>query len=1801
MKLLSKKFENLINELNSYNKIVKKTYQNGGTSDFTNVSKDVLDETVKRAIIYKQIADKHINSLENIYDMYDGVTLKLENVKNNIKKINRDVLDSEIINNNLIKLNIIDGLSNTIQESKKKQQIKDASKSNNVTKVSYDLYRVGGAGATQGDVASLISEMNTIDSKADDNNKSFVFVTDKMKSMQERMAKIVDDANGIYKLRSEIEWLVNKLEELGEDSDKKEVEINLDALKKVVESIKTKMSESEQKYDGVATYVSGLEKYISTMEAFLASSKQTISGLSNANVTEKDAVMTAMVGGARKKRQYGGDNIESKYNAIMKTKTDDLVRRQFYNNTTPSNINDSELYGQYVALAIMYDNCAKVKIEIVDKILTIVNTTNIDAFEKIWNITFSKKKTDFYTNLFTANKSTIPTLATYTNVSGGSTSDDDIIKNIIEQKQKLSNYFMWWICVYYVLSRFNITLESLTGLTITEETMNDIRTLGKNLSKDNFFTFKHFGEIYDNKSDPLELYYPIKFIQDKLQFDKLFAYMSTSATTPPPASAVLIADQLNEIGVLMLVKMKDESNLSLYEEYMKAVSNTTNQTKEEILSKVIDNVVESADKSGSQFPELIGPLRYMLGTPPSSTGATSSTSITTIEQIITLIEAIKAKAVAPVVPTSGGKRTNKIIKFANNKKGYVIQYGGNVEKPRLKLIKAELESAYNNILEITPHIMNILQFLKEKKGELQTSENIPKLITISQFIESSFKKARQNYIKAIPMIFFVIEFTPSIYVKQNEAYYQFNAADENRVSYTLFQNGETYTIPSTLKSRQRTDITKEIWTWKGAHAGFFAQKNNLSTASLVNDPVLGLNTIIAQTSSSAKDKPFSKVKNMMFALGASGTGKTSRYFGLSGNNASEGDKEGIVPSLITSAGSGVTVSFAYFVCYGRTKGDDKSFDETIIFFDTTTLTTSTTEGDYKNYIKVYKMKNDAPVPTAPTVNKYSDFYKNIVDKKLVKVNSDSAISFFKGNELTAGTDGTIETAGTTSGEYTFKQLIESESTELDTKYWNNNKDGSVLKTKFEELLSFQKKLFTVMPTRNNIESSRGHTCVLIRFVKDGTTTYFPLFDMAGTENVEGVKKMIKYGNSEKLAQLLVSINGLSDKLTTDDSSLRAYTSLYDVFTKKKDVETVFGNSPSIDSIIDYEKPSLIIAGGAKLSEIISKFDASITGDIANNLLNKIPREGEYINHTIATMIFASMCVGYSMDSESDTSNSNDKFDDILNSKSISGTVDGITNSMVSKNICMSSGGATCSNTKFLYTDLSYNNILNQSCIWAQVLFTFLYWNDTKTCTETWFNNMCESIVKTEDLKGVDNTKLPYVMEKFDIIKKKSDSSDFKEEELNLINNYTENVLKKLSNLEITYYSDKIIVYGNEFTFTSDKDKTLKTSDELAKSSADTDNVLKEVEFDIKKSDDSDDADPEKIKKIKERLKTYYTNAIFATTDSTRNRHEYYMNTNTDKKDSTEYYKYDTDDKESYKKDAESKINEMVDKLYDNIKKIIINYNKFVNDQSADNISKLLNLFNTSANVDISLKVIQNTIVYSIDSNKKKNLSLIYSASKNTVNFSGGNKGGGEYEMANFLNNFINGSLYTFYLHDGITNAAGQRHVYRLLKTIFNQILNYNENHVSYNLQIEPLLVNIRAAQFKKKWNSTLGTTTTNTTLYNSLMTYDLLSQYFGNDKIIINKKLNKINYNNDSLKKKQNALYAYFKLKDAKSMIYDDIKKSTKTEMDLVKDSLALATKMTLMHLVTGQTSKATMVQDTLDLVETLYDATEVKLNKTTP
>ena len=76
-----------------------------------------------------------------------------------------------------------------------------------------------------------------------------------------------------------------------------------------------------------------------------------------------------------------------------------------------------------------------------------------------------------------------------------------------------------------------------------------------------------------------------------------------------------------------------------------------------------------------------------------------------------------------------------------------------------------------------------------------------------------------------------------------------------------------------------------------------------------------------------------------------------------------------------------------------------------------------------------------------------------------------------------------------------------------------------------------------------------------------------------------------------------------------------------------------------------------------------------------------------------------------------------------------------------------------------------------------------------------------------------------------------------------------------------------------------------------------------------------------------------------------------------------------------------------------------------------------------------------------------------------------------------------------------------------------------------------------------------------------------------------------------------NAAKKYLKkLPDPHTLITDNKLQTELNQMHRVQDGRIAATKMVLMHLVTGQGVKHFMVKDTIKLAETLYKSTDLKL-----
>lgn len=99
----------------------------------------------------------------------------------------------------------------------------------------------------------------------------------------------------------------------------------------------------------------------------------------------------------------------------------------------------------------------------------------------------------------------------------------------------------------------------------------------------------------------------------------------------------------------------------------------------------------------------------------------------------------------------------------------------------------------------------------------------------------------------------------------------------------------------------------------------------------------------------------------------------------------------------------------------------------------------------------------------------------------------------------------------------------------------------------------KKKIKTILPTKNNLESSRGHTCVLVRIGQENNYKYFPLFDMAGTENPEAVEDFIITGKDpRKMHSLINKINKVTQtgKIVDDSDPPKDFPSLGELLAKK---------------------------------------------------------------------------------------------------------------------------------------------------------------------------------------------------------------------------------------------------------------------------------------------------------------------------------------------------------------------------------------------------------------------------------------------------------------------------------------------------------------------------------------------------------------------------------------------------------------------------------------------------------------------------
>lgn len=680
--------------------------------------------------------------------------------------------------------------------------------------------------------------------------------------------------------------------------------------------------------------------------------------------------------------------------------------------------------------------------------------------------------------------------------------------------------------------------------------------------------------------------------------------------------------------------MEEYNIFNLYlDAFLKKITSNDNFNSDNLKTELNQIIIKKTQDSTENVQELFSKISNKLGEPNNSNNSQINSNISTFEGLLNNTKTL-----------SGGSVESSI------------------KRPRLDPFKKALKECLEKLKPVINNISTLKNLLdKFSSGKLDHKETIS-LLKLYDLVDEQTKLGINSYIQVIPMIFFTIEFPPSIYAKEACKYGLSYSPETEKYTYKLISDKSLCTNPDTT--------TVSAYT----HGAFFEADNKNGTMKLVNDPIIGLTKLINAGSSSSG--PNNKVINMMFALGASGTGKTTRYFG---NKVAPNpdDHTGIVTSIIQKAISKpeTTVELAYFVSYGRYEGN--KLNEFLLFFDIN-----------KEDVFSYYMPTQAE-----NTNLYSDFYTKLVSKKLRRIDYSTIKSYIEeGSSIPNLTD--LDQGST------FREILEQPTNEK-APIWSKIDANTKLDDIFENLLSRQKKMHTVLPTKNNIESSRGHTCILIK-IKDsnGKTKYFPLFDMAGTENTTTMNEFLtKNRKQDKMAHIVSLFSKYSQTNKLMNGSIGQINSLEDLVGEN-----------GIEKFKNYVTKGTFQGG--------SKFDVSTVEENTldedqgkNTLLTKMVNEGYYINHTIGMLIFAAMCVGQSMNSTV-TSDGKDNFDNIEND--IFEELEKFTSLIKNQN---------SNKTKLLLTDFKFSSILSTTSIWSQILFSFLYWNEeTENSASDNFNN-----------------------------------------------------------------------------------------------------------------------------------------------------------------------------------------------------------------------------------------------------------------------------------------------------------------------------------------------------------------------------------------------------------------------------------------------------------------------------------------------
>jgi len=1604
------------------------------------------------------------------------------------------------------------------------------------------------------------------------------FINNKVMSLHGRVKKIMGDTEQLMNIRLSIEWMVNQLEkpnviEEQEEQEKVDYQAIFDKLQNTIQEVKDKKINPE-----VAKYIRDLEGMAKYFEDFIIANKSTLSnipeeqkkkmvetlknihgvssnlfneGTNTGNVTNDepgDEEYKDTQTGYRTNKYGGG--LQDDYNAINSNITnsindkyekstlkiifvgdgDNKIVQMISDNRAPNiEIVQDKLYQIYV----MSEELVKIFNLMVQYVLTL---RDVDL-QEYWNKLFENKNTDFYSKVKEyeiinvsnelSNSKDIKASDFLTNVRNITDFSGfnfyihysiDSLDNIIEKINRTIIFYHIFVFLMIDIKFFYLTFET-----------NEVS--GFDLSK-----VKSLIELYDNLTKSNTFY----------KFNEYFTYLQEAEKNKETKDNETKdgGEEENKVG-----GVGGELISSIYNILTLEQINAINKPP-----GIEPNVLTDLyGKFNVSFSKLIGKskqiddIKKFIGEIYKDVGRTiiKEDKILTksMKDLVQKISSILGKPVPPIQFVQKDildKMTvEDVLELLGEKsKSNTEQVGGAVVRPRVTPYKLALEKCLQDLTPLYSNVSKIERYIDKKATPEDTyGPNTKTFTRLYSVLEDNLNKGTNSYINVNPMIFFTIEFPPSRYAK-----------DECKFVFTFRDQKIQYNPPS---SSCVDKLNKEYGFVIGdkpeeleTNQAFLKSVGNDTTQDLMTDRVIGLNKLIDAKPSldTTVAIPTQKVINLMFALGASGTGKTTRYFGFSGATDA-GDREGIVHGIVKKAkGNGedkVEVEMGYFVCYGRKENigfdsstnnkfsdnSDNKFNELIIFANVDKVNNKMNDNKFSGEFDIgdfYIFKESENKSTDN--NTYTNFYSNIVSKKLQRINYESIKNYITNNgKFTPVDDDNFVPCS-------FREIIQPIGESNINKYkdlWYKVDDKTDLSELFENLIKAQKCIRTVLPTKNNIESSRGHTCVLIKIIKtnsDGIkeTQYFPLFDMAGTENVDAMNKFFTQGRDEnKINKLIGIISDLSkdDKINDNETKKenKFFASLNDIL-KNKNVEKYVSSTSQapigeqglagggVYNIDDENKQIAQIESNTKYS--------SITG---NNLIQKILGEGYYINHTIGMLIYIAKCIGCSINSL--VKDSEDQFDYIQ--------TDVVNQLMSYVNFYNSEGKLQGSGqTRILLNNIDFNTIVSNSTIWIQALLSFLYWNGENK--QTFDEILTQCVGETGD-----KSKVKYLAEQLDVNNVNPDAPGNTQKYKIFDNN------PELNPIYNKFFNNLYGINGGEIKFdisrVNAKVEELKTIYPNGTYDIDMNYTLK--------------VDGDKLSFINETIEAY---EVYINKGNKLSEEEFYKELYKIIEDSNDLI----DDKYStvLSKIPATLNNELPDDIKCKVEKDgkscrfnITMYKKFY--EKLDKKPKIAKRINKLI-IELMIKIIYNKL--DIQSKLKKNDDKYVISDE--IMFKN------EDLMKELFDYDTNKSIVLKYINekpdDGINKVLADE--YKKDKEKF------------YNLIIlDDKLLNLIATNF----NSNL---------------------YYTNGILKLSKDGKKSSKNLDDIVEYYNKLVVCYNMN--KPDTTDFQLTSNSNQMLRIKDSRIGATKMVMMHVVTGQDYKYSMVKETIGLTNTLFDATQIDL-----